>query len=677
MRVFKSLSVVAAINAQLLPTGLLQCSSNGVGETDPKIVGGTTISEHSWWWLAKLHVNGGFACGGTILSENWVLTAAHCCAKANGYSVVIGAHNIDEDDNTYQISKRIKHPSYGSVNGINNDFCLLKTAQPIDLSGIEGAGIACLPEDGQHVAAGTENCFIGGWGTISSGGSLPTFARSVGVNIYSEAQCRSQSSYKENEIDYNTEFCAGDFAGGIDTCQGDSGGPLICVVDDIPVLYGVVSWGEGCAFEDYPGLYAKVSDAMPWILETTNGDDGTDGTTAEPETMTTSSYDDFNSTDSVDTRTTAEPDTMTTTRFDDFNSTDYEDTRTTVMTTSNPDNFNTTDYDDYSTDVFNSTTDSYTTTDEITSTTTTTTSYPDTTSTTTSTTTTTTTTMTSTSMDANCPSSYPVNEQICPDFDECLATEFPGIVEKGAGLTDGNNKGSNTQIKCGNDFFNGNDGRSSTFKVTCGCNSSKGCRWVWKDDKVRQCLPQDQCVGLDSVVWGGFVGNRIVGRNGVHLNTRFYHESTADGTVADYSAGWTVFLMVDRQVTSSIGNFSLSTTSLEADFVGAHQESDCSSTVFQLQSNDFHGHESFTNKQINKEKYHELKIDLRFLDMWQLGDNVTPDTVREYFDGAKLGWIEGHHEDLTWCVAEHFSERPPSGTRITQEYSEENASCKP
>ena len=98
------------------------------------------------------------------------------------------------------------------------------------------------------------------------------------------------------------------------------------------------------------------------------------------------------------------------------------------------------------------------------------------------------------------------------------------------------------------------------------------------------------------MVWGGFVGNRIVGNTGVHLNTRFYHQSTADGNIPNYTNGWTIFLLVNRQVVSSIGNFNISASSLEADFVAAHQEVDCSSTVFQFQSTDFHGHDSFTNK---------------------------------------------------------------------------------
>ena len=70
-------------------------------------------------------------------------------------------------------------------------------------------------------------------------------------------------------------------------------------------------------------------------------------------------------------------------------------------------------------------------------------------------------------------------------------------------------------------------------------------------------------------------------------------------------------------------------------------------------------------------------MDLRFLDMWQLGDNVTVDSVEEYFSGAKLGWMKGHYKDLTWCIAERVSEQPPYKTAIPIEYPNPNPMCKP
>ena len=75
--------------------------------------------------------------------------------------------------------------------------------------------------------------------------------------------------YGGNSFDENSEFCAGKMEGGIDSCQGDSGGPLICIDDfQQPILFGVVSWGRGCAWNGYPGIYGKVSAVVDWIEDT-------------------------------------------------------------------------------------------------------------------------------------------------------------------------------------------------------------------------------------------------------------------------------------------------------------------------------------------------------------------------------------------------------------------------
>ena len=71
--------------------------------------------------------------------------------------------------------------------------------------------------------------------------------------------------YEEDAFNKVASFCAGYDDGSQDTCYEDSGGPLICVVDGAPVLYGVVSWGYGCAHRDYPGIYAKVASQIDWL----------------------------------------------------------------------------------------------------------------------------------------------------------------------------------------------------------------------------------------------------------------------------------------------------------------------------------------------------------------------------------------------------------------------------
>lgn len=89
--------------------------------------------------------------------------------------------------------------------------------------------------------------------------------------------CQKYSKHG-GSLDASVEFCAGSMAGGKDACQGDSGGPLVCVVNNEPILYGVVSWGRDCAVEFLPGVYADVSSQISWIQQTL----GRSGITTRP-----------------------------------------------------------------------------------------------------------------------------------------------------------------------------------------------------------------------------------------------------------------------------------------------------------------------------------------------------------------------------------------------------------
>ena len=95
---------------------------------------------------------------------------------------------------------------------------------------------------------------VSGWGTVYSGGYLTSYLNEVGVTVFADGDCGSMNGYMTPDM-----LCAGLKEGGKDACQGDSGGPLITgdPHHDHQVLAGVVSWGYGCAYAEYPGVYAR------------------------------------------------------------------------------------------------------------------------------------------------------------------------------------------------------------------------------------------------------------------------------------------------------------------------------------------------------------------------------------------------------------------------------------
>merc|ERR1711963_1230214 len=123
---------------------------------------------------------------------------------------------------------------------------------------------ACLPSSTSYldVSSTEESCFTSGWGTLSSGGSSTDTLQYVQVPAITNSQCNN--AYGGSITD--AMICAGyPGIGEKDACQGDSGGPFVCSDNGKAVIAGVVSWGNGCALADYPGVYARTTHVLDWI----------------------------------------------------------------------------------------------------------------------------------------------------------------------------------------------------------------------------------------------------------------------------------------------------------------------------------------------------------------------------------------------------------------------------
>jgi len=251
----------AATNAPIATSG----GSCGVQDILPSInlngyiVGGTEAEPNSWPWAIRLFINGYSGCGGTIINERWVVTAAHCIGRNQRYMVGVGYHTRNSDKNGYNVNvvKTFVHEDYNPRGRTHDDVALLKLSTPLKFS--KYVQPVCLPESGYKFDE--EQPFVSvGWGSTKSGGYGSNELRQVIVPLISDDVCSQWVRMSKGK-----EFCAGYAQGGKDSCQGDSGGGVVFKKDNRWYQGGIVSWGYGCAKARAPGLYTYVPRYMDWI----------------------------------------------------------------------------------------------------------------------------------------------------------------------------------------------------------------------------------------------------------------------------------------------------------------------------------------------------------------------------------------------------------------------------
>jgi secreted trypsin-like serine protease len=212
------------------------------------VVGGTRAAQGEFPFMVRLSMG----CGGALYSPTIVLTAAHCVSRTGtntSITATLGSVDLQSSSRiTVKSNYVYQAPGY---NGNGKDWALIRLASPV-------TGLATLPL-ATTTAYDSGTFTIVGWGAASEGGAQQRYLLKATVPFVSDTTCNSRTMYN-GEVIASDEICAGYASGGTDTCQGDSGGPMFRRdASDAWIQVGIVSWGDGCARPNKPGVYSQVS----------------------------------------------------------------------------------------------------------------------------------------------------------------------------------------------------------------------------------------------------------------------------------------------------------------------------------------------------------------------------------------------------------------------------------
>nr|AAX33734.1 MPA3 allergen [Periplaneta americana] len=249
----------------LVLASLIACSLSAVPKAkrprlDGRIVGGRPADIADYPYQLSFEYYGSHMCGASIISPNWVVTAAHCVDGVSASSATFraGGSIRESGGSVHQATQLIANPNYDYYT-IDFDVAVARVSPAFSY----GTGVQPIPLASSEPSAG-QIATVSGWGTTSEGGStLPSQLQVVSVPIVSRSECNQ--AYSDYGGITDDMICAAEQQGGKDACQGDSGGPLVVNGQ----LAGIVSWGVGCAEQGYPGVYSNVASLKGFITEQT------------------------------------------------------------------------------------------------------------------------------------------------------------------------------------------------------------------------------------------------------------------------------------------------------------------------------------------------------------------------------------------------------------------------
>ncbi|XP_046879480.1 transmembrane protease serine 7 [Hypomesus transpacificus] len=230
-----------------------------------RVVGGVNALEGEWPWQVSLHFAGHLYCGASILSSDWLISAAHCFGKdrlseLRQWSVYIGMLTQGSARHVAEIRRIVMHEYYNAAT-FDYDISLVQLKKPWPPSLTPLAQPVCLPAPSQTLTK-AHRCWVTGWGYRSEDDKvLPSMLQKAEVSVLSQGDCKRSYGPVSPRM-----LCAGVPSGEQDACRGDSGGPLSCRAPGGRwFLMGIVSWGAGCGRPNLPGVYTRVSKFTSWI----------------------------------------------------------------------------------------------------------------------------------------------------------------------------------------------------------------------------------------------------------------------------------------------------------------------------------------------------------------------------------------------------------------------------
>ncbi|XP_017139637.1 trypsin alpha-3 [Drosophila miranda] len=221
----------------------------------PRIVGGYPTDIVNVPYIVSLQLYGNHHCGGSIVNNRTIITAAHCLAGVRRRLLKVkvgGSTRSPRDGQLFSVASIHYHEKW-SAKSMDYDIGLIRLVNELTYS----RKVKAIGMNHRKIADGSF-ATIAGWGFTTADGASSQVLHFARVPIVNQTVCRNLLGNRVTE----RMICAGYISnGGVDACQMDSGGPLVVREE----LIGIVSWGIGCALKNKPGVYARIETLSIWL----------------------------------------------------------------------------------------------------------------------------------------------------------------------------------------------------------------------------------------------------------------------------------------------------------------------------------------------------------------------------------------------------------------------------